>query len=321
MAVDNLSKITQVLYQNRFCDQEDYDVIISGSTDHLEHFDERESLRLSSPYLNKIETIYHSKRHWYSDRTICERSNVWTVCSKIQAKGESHIRSSFKIYLDKTDQWMNVVQVPDGRRTFSACSFMKNIYVFGGFKNKISLKSCYKYYTKPNVWKFIAPVNVHRQVAGCTVFKGKIVLTGGFDGYKDLKSVEAYDWYKNKWEILPCMIKERHLHGSVSMGNKLFVIGGKYNATCEVFDSSSMKFTSIKQLDRNCYLSISAVSIGDKISVFGSNQDKGNDSILTFNVDKNEWYCKKKLLFKIRKRFRKYFKTFSYLKVKTIFVF
>ena len=144
MAVSFSSKTTRILYQNRFCEQENFDVIVSGSTNVLE----RESLRLNSRNFDKIETIYNSKTHSSSDRTICERSNVWTVCSRLDVKGVSERRSSFRIYIDKTDQWVNVVQIPDCRGNFSACSFMKNIYVFGGFAEKRAIKSCYKYDTK-----------------------------------------------------------------------------------------------------------------------------------------------------------------------------
>ena len=93
------------------------------------------------------------------------------------------------------------------------------------------------------------------------------------------------------------MIDKRCLHGAVCMGNKLFVIGGKYNNTCEVFDSSSMKFTSIKHLKLNCFEYVSAVSIGDKILIFGSGYSAGKDRFYTYNVDNNEWYCKSKDFF------------------------
>lgn len=293
MAVDFSSKIKRVLYQSRFCEQENFDVVISGSTDVLEHTDERKSFRISSRNLDKIETIYHSKRHLCFDRTFCERSNVWTVCARIQVKGESQIRPSFRIYLDKTDQWINVIQVPDDRTRFSACSFMKNIYVFGGCTVELIFKSCYKYDTKSSKWKVTANMNDFRQNAACTVFQGKIVLTGGWDGDKriGLSSVEAYDCYENKWDLLPCMINKRSLHGSVCMGNKLFVIGGNYNATCEVFDSSSMKFSSIKQLERNCYYSVSAVSVGGKILIFCSYDRGGKGRVYTYFVDGNELHC------------------------------
>ena len=48
-------------------------------------------------------------------------------------------------------------------------------------------------------------------------------------------------------------------HAAVSRGNKLFVIGGSRISSCEVFDSSCRKFTTIisdikmSTLERYCY--------------------------------------------------------------------
>ena len=165
MSVKFCSKITRVLYQNRFCEQKEFDFIVSGTTDVFKHSEERTSLRISLPNFDKIERIYFSKRHSYCDRTVCERSNVWTVCSRLPSRGKSQLRDkykfvdSYKIYLDKTDQWINVIQTPDDKNSFNACSFMKNIHVFGGFieENKNCLKSCYKYDTKRSKWKVFSP--------------------------------------------------------------------------------------------------------------------------------------------------------------------
>ena len=152
MAVHVFSKITRVLYQNRFCEQKEFDVIVSGATDVLKHSEERVSLRISLPDFDKIETIYFSTRHSNCDKTICERSNVWTDCSRLLNREKSQLRDKYKfvdlykIYLDKTDQWINVIQIPDDRSCFTACSFIKNIYIFGGFTDtEYSLKSCNKY--------------------------------------------------------------------------------------------------------------------------------------------------------------------------------
>ena len=124
-------------------------------------------------------------------------------------------------------------------------------------------------------------------------------MTGGYDGVNRVKlsSVEAYDYYENKWDFLPCMINKRCLHGAVSMGNKLFVIGGDYNTSCEVFDSISIKFTSIKQLVQSCFKYVSAVSIGDKVLIFGSGYRAGKERCYTYYVDENEWYCKSNFCF------------------------
>ena len=121
-------------------------------------------------------------------------------------------------------------------------------------------------------------------------------MTGGYEGCKNvsLSSVEAYDCYKNKWDYLPCMIHKRHLHGAVCMGNKLFIIGGRNTATCEVFDSSSMKFTSIKQLERSSFESVSAVNLGDEIITICSGGKEENNKTFTYSVGKNEWYSNNK---------------------------
>ena len=140
-------------------------------------------------------------------------------------------------------------------------------------------------------------MNCIRQNAACTVFKGKIVLTGGHDGKNSLRSVEAYDYNENKWDFLPCMINGRSLHGAVCMGNKLFVIGGKCNATCEVSDSSSIKFTFIKQLKINIFEYVSAVCVGDNLLVRGSSDGLRKKRILTYSVDKNEWHLESDVFF------------------------
>ena len=142
MAVDFSSKIVQTLYQSRFCELKDFDIIISGNTFVLKHSEERISFRISSRSFEKIETIYHSKRHSNSDRTICERSNVWNVRLRIKVMRDNKLQiknkfvESFKIYLHKTDQWIIVIETHDDVCNFSAFSFMKNVYVFGGLSNK-----------------------------------------------------------------------------------------------------------------------------------------------------------------------------------------
>ena len=66
-----------------------------------------------------------------------------------------------------------MIQTSDDRSNFSASSFMKNVYVFGGFTTKFCLKSCYKYDTKRSNWIPIAIMDDFRQNATCTVFKVK----------------------------------------------------------------------------------------------------------------------------------------------------
>ena len=119
-------------------------------------------------------------------------------------------------------------------------------------------------------------------------------MTGGYY-LRALKSVESYDQHENKWADLPGMINGRYKHGAVSMGNKMFVIGGIGTLNCEIFDSSSRKFTSIKQmrLFNNLKRYTSVVSIGYKILAFTSFINKAKSKLQIYDVHKDHWSLKK----------------------------
>ena len=134
---------------------------------------------------------------------------------------------------------------------------MNELYVLGGYCDDY-LRSCFKYNFTLNRLSYISIMNESRLDAACTVFESKIVVSGGYmyddklnsvfldDIFVNLKSVETYDHYENNWNYLPNMIEGRYKHFHISMSNKLFVIGGEYNLTLEVFDSVSRKFSYIK---------------------------------------------------------------------------
>ena len=133
-------------------------------------------------------------------------------------------------------------------------------------------------------------MSICRILHSCRVFEGKIVVTGGCF-HDNLKSVESYDHHEDTWSDLADMIEERYCHGTVSMGNKIFVIGGfkhlTWNLTCEVFDSSSRKFTNIKQLlglNNRVYYDTSVVSIGYKILFFYSTSSSANNKFQIYDV-------------------------------------
>ena len=64
---------------------------------------------------------------------------------------------------------------------------------------------------------------------------------------------------------------KKSCHAAVSMGNKMFVIGGKYTTSCEVFDSFSRKCTKINSEIKDLNLErcfFHAFCIGNNIVVF-----------------------------------------------------
>ena len=168
------------------------------------------------------------------------------------------------------------------------------MYIIGGWNKSRHLndRSCYTYDIIENKRIKIADLNVARRYVACTVFEGKIVVTGGYFNNRELKSVEAYDYYENKWKFLPDMINYRSDHATVSMGNKLFVIGGYYTKSCEVFDSYVRKFTKIRSgIIVSCIENwhSDAVSIGNYIVVFHSLLNYTETVIYLFDIYEKKW--------------------------------
>ena len=301
MAVNFSSQEKQIVYENRFCSQEHFEIIISGKQYDLGNNEVRSTFRISYPEFKEIEVLHSSINRTETEKTICERSNIWIICSNEVLHNTNKIIKkisidSFSKYLDKTDKWIKLIQLPNSRASYSAsCSFMSSLYIFGGY-NRGSLKSCLKYDTKTSKWTNIANMNDPRQFPTCTVFEGKLVVSGGYD-YGKLKSVESYDHYENKWSYFPEMINGRCRHGEVSIGNKMFVIGGWGNLTCEVFETTSRKFTCIKQLlpvNNLNYYQTSVISIGYKVLLFHSSSNISNNNFQIYDVLKDQWCLKEK---------------------------
>ena len=185
--------------------------------------------------------------------------------------------------------------MPDSEN-FSVCSFLKNIYLIGGYlSGGVYLKVLYKYKISHNKWTKIADLNVDRSGPSCAVFEGKIVATGGHCYTGRTKSSESYNHHENKWNRLPDMIGWRDEHSSFSMGNKFFVIGGFSNIDTEVFDSTIRKFTSInlRLLCKKIFLcDCEKISISRKMFVFCSCSTNKQPMLHVYNLDDKRWVSK-----------------------------
>ena len=286
-----ISKTSSVLYQNRFCDQENFDLIITGFS--VENTYLRSIYKVNGPSFVNVATLISDSN--YIEESLTSGSNIWLTCSQ-NIKHKTF--ETYKISSRSSDLNKNLIQLPGLRNYYCICSFMKNIYVFGGNINGMSSNTCLKYNTRSNIWKYITNLNNSRRHMACTVFESKVVVSGGISSWKGvLKSVEAYNHHENKWTHLPDMINERKGHGSVSMGNKMFVIGGNWNMNCEVFDSISRKFTFIKKIevvDINCF---SVVGIGNVIFAFPKHYSSTNKSVQVYDVLNDQWRVKEVDLF------------------------
>ena len=282
--------VPKVLYENRYCDHDDFNILVCGG--NIEY--EGDSKTLNEVYKMKGPNFERSKLPgMLKARRRCTTASVNCDVIAVGGYNKKARRCLFSVELFNSDKksWCYKTELPDERIGFSMCSFMQSLYIVGGNGNGQTLKSCIVYDMKCNKWSQTADMNGRRNVADCVVYEGKIVVSGGVNNNNGLKSVEAYDYYENKWTNLPDMIEDRFRHASASIRNKLFVIGGFEKSACERFDSHSRKFCHIKVFPgfTEDMFYLTALSISNQIIIFGDDMIQFRTNLFTYNVETGEW--------------------------------
>ena len=286
-------KTPKVLYDNRYCNQEGFSILICGGKDKNGEITNK-VFELESPSFKVHKFPSMIKPHYYLN-LVNIKSDILAISDE-KNLDESLDKSiiSTEIYSEKTKSWSNLDFTIKEKCCYCVGSFMGKMYLIGGYNISYeeSLSSSYSYNFDSNTWIETAKLNKARDCAACTVFEGKIVVTGGVYYLPQIKSVEAYDYHEDKWTYLPDMIEERSYHAAVSMGNKMFVIGGKYTTSCEVFDSRSRKFSNINS-DIYPYLEeyyFDALSIGNHIVVIQKFINPLTETdVYLYDVGKEKW--------------------------------
>ena len=277
----NLNFPPKVLYKNRYCNQDNFSILVCGGRDKsykavksVYKLDGRElKCKTSTSMPNKLKDC----------KSAVVNSELFILGGYLQNKKFNKLIIKF---CNKTKTWSSKVKLGIEDSYFCIISFKKKLYVVYATAN------CFVYNSKNDEWNQLASTKEKRFSPACTVFEGKIVLCGGYNyNSGTLKSVVAYDYYENKWTDLPDMNERRIYHASVSMGNKFFVIGRYDTLSSEVFDSISRKFTFLRStnLNANKYISVQAVSIGNNIVLFFST---GNHETKVYVYDVINNHCR-----------------------------
>ena len=299
--------VPEVLYNNRYCNQDDFNILICGGLKNGEVV-RNCFLKIPSNFATTKE-LPPMLEPVYRCQTAVINSDIF-VAGGLSPNNDPI--NSIAMFSYKNKVWRNLDLTSNTHYDFCICTFNKNLYIVGVLDQNDTVYQktccCKVYDIKKNKWCDIASTNQLRAgTSSCTVFEGKIVFTGGlFSSH----SVETYDYHDNKWNYLPSMTDRRYGHSTVSMGNKLFVVGGYKTSSCEVFDSKSRKFVILKQVsnmpnfDKNIFKS---VCIGDNIVVFIDDVVKFGTQIYSFDVCEEKWsHCDSKLVAKFGMSYVKY---------------
>ena len=301
MSSDNrmsLTNVPKVLYENRYCNQEGFSILACGGLDKNKKR-VNQVLEVKIPSFEVIEFPSMEKCHHVLRLATINFEIFGIVDNYIEYEKLGSSCTSVEIYSEINKTWKHHYLKFEERIFYCFCSFMRKLYLIGGYvggyakSKKKSLSSCYIYNVKSNERNKISDLNQARCLAACTIFEGKIVVTGGFSrsDSSQLKSVESYDHYEDKWTLLPDMNEERVNHAAVTMGNKLFIIGGGETSSCEIFDSSSRKFTFINSENKVSASEVyyfGAFCIGSNIVVFQHPYSK-KSVVYIYNVNELNW--------------------------------
>ena len=282
---------SSVLYQARYCAQEDISIALckKKKIKILDH-------PISFKNFERRKRDFFSSIIDRSSKSVVSGSNLYCLFSEKKQK------FSFAKFSKSSESLNFLPSVLDERSSFCVCSFMKKIFVLGGYESMESINSCMAYDCKRNEWNYIAPMNESRGSTACAVFHGKIVITGGWVhrrlisgkfSFDLLKSVESYCPHENKWTQLPDMLQRKCSHGIASIGNKMYVIAYDFRNSCEVFDTVTNKFTIInsnQDMKRTFIYSPknSAFTVGYKIHVFKIKRCMEERTVFNFCYDVKE---------------------------------
>ena len=177
-------QVPKVLYENRYCNQEDFSILVCGGKDKNGKItNEVSELKIPNLKLKKIQSMV--KPHSYLDLLVI-KSNILAIGHRIELDKSLHDSVLFvEIYSEKTKTWNNQYKKNDETSLFCDVAFMSKLYLIGGWADscKKSLSSCNSYDLNSNTWNKIANLNIARDSASCTVFEGKIVITGGMNNW------------------------------------------------------------------------------------------------------------------------------------------
>ena len=124
-----------VLYENRYCNQDEFDIVVCGGIN--ENGIPNEVTKLTGPSLRNSVKLSPMLIPQNSSKTTVIGSNIYVLGGYV---GVNDWSVSFEMYSPKRNIWKELEPVIQRLRDFSVCSFMKCIYVIGCYK--------YNYYSR-----------------------------------------------------------------------------------------------------------------------------------------------------------------------------
>ena len=266
-----------VSLQNRYCDQENFDVLVCGGQGNTETSTVKFSTvyRLGRSDFSEAVALTESERVKIPSKVVVVNRDVYTV-----TEGERAI--SISRYSTAANRWYEPHAHPVGnQRVVSACAVAGSVYVSSLTYDPEEMvinhaeQSHVRFDPKSGRFEGRKGMREIRYMSACAVFGGEVAVVGGkhVETGTPRRTVEAYDPWGDAWSAMPDMVYARCPYSSAAVGNKLFVFGGR-GGTVEVYDVVSRKFACF-ELERPPFAATGwylgeMMAFGGKILVFST---------------------------------------------------
>ena len=180
--------------------------------------------------------------------------------------------NSVERYEGKQDKWTQMAVMKDKRHYLSACTINDEfIYAFGGFFGSTEQEindTIEVYDVDKNNWTVLT-VRMKNPLWACSalaVSPTEIILIGGKNTNRN-GEVHLFNVQSKTWRSLHSMNQLRVSHKSFFFQGKIYVIGGDYDMSCEVYDIRENKWSFISSY--NSLLGNSLYSFSSSIAITG----------------------------------------------------
>ena len=166
-------QIPKVLYENRYCNQEGFSILVCGGKDKNGKVT-NQVLELKVPSF-KVEKFPSMVKPHYFFYLATIKSDIIAIGDSVELNKSLESAVPVEIYSKKTKTWTYQYVEIDKRDCYCVASFMNKLYLIGGLikSSYESLKSCYTYDINNNTWNEIANLMVARDCAEYAVFENR----------------------------------------------------------------------------------------------------------------------------------------------------
>ena len=120
-----ICNMPSVLYQNRFCSQENFDIIASGILCNKKTYNSKKLVKLSLQIyrIHRTDTILTYENYTYS--SVVTHSDVYTFCYKDDSKVLEYVGAN-----SEKHKYAKLVVLPESGSAQLARSFMEYLFVY-----------------------------------------------------------------------------------------------------------------------------------------------------------------------------------------------